>query len=312
MPSSDTAVKGGKADKTVKADKIGKAEKSDRSGSVRPPKPSLKTPKPSAPALPAAAERGRLEPPHQTLQPALQGSDAIAAARDCALETAVLLDSIIHDLRTPLSAMSGWLEVLEAHFGEADGIVGRALLGLRRGVDSQTAGLSGLSDVLMKQRIDIPGQSECVLLERLSAALAELEANPEASLDPAVAARLAPFKTLDPAGSLTCRDAGSSLVEACVTLLRALSAAQDPADAPLALAATPDSILITLAGGHGDPTALRSLCVGLAGYPTRRPEIRAQAIWLARSLFRRCGIALQMSPAVGGGFHLLLSRAPSA
>ena len=73
-----------------------------------------------------------------------------------------------------------------------------------------------------------------------------------------------------------------------------------------------DKILVTLPGGSGDPTALRSLCVGLAGYPTRRPEIRAQAIWLARSLFRRCGIALQISPEGAGGFHLLLSKAASA
>jgi hypothetical protein len=229
-------------------------------------------------------------------------------ARDCAFETAILLDSIIHDLRTPLSAMSGWLEVLEAHFGEADGIVGRALLGLRRGVDSQTQGLSGLSDVLMKQRIDLPGQGDCTLLERMQLALREMEGNPEPPVDARLSARLEPFRTLDAAGSLTCRDAGTSLVEACGVLLRALLAAQDPADAPLSISANEEKVLITLPGGNGDPTALRSLCVGLAGYPTRRPEIRAQAIWLARSMFRRCGLSLQMSPAAGGGFHLLLSR----
>ena len=71
-------------------------------------------------------------------------------------ETGVLLDALIHDLRTPLSAMSGWLEVLEAHFGEVDGIVGRALPGLRRGVEGQTQTLNGISDVLTKQRVELP------------------------------------------------------------------------------------------------------------------------------------------------------------
>lgn len=244
-------------------------------------------------------------------QPVAPSMDSALAARDCATETAVLLDSIIHDLRTPLSAMSGWLEVLEAHFGEADGIVGRALLGLRRGVDSQTNGLSGLSDVLMKQRIDLPADAQCAVLERMQLALAEMQERPDAPLDPAVAARLAPFRALQPGGSLTCQDAGTSLIEACGTLLRALAAAQDPADAPMSISANAEKVLITVPGGNGDPTALRSLCVGLAGYPTRRPEIRAQVIWLARSLFRRCGLALQMSPAAGGGFHLLLSKAPA-
>jgi hypothetical protein len=238
-------------------------------------------------------------------------ADSVLAARDCATETAVLLDSIIHDLRTPLSAMSGWLEVLEAHFGEADGIVGRALLGLRRGVDSQTHGLSGLSDVLMKQRVDLPADARCSVLERMQHALADMRDRPDAPLDPVLAARLEPFRSLKPTASLTCMDAGSLLNEAFGTLLRALAASQDPADAPMSITASADKVLITVPGGNGDPTALRSLCVGLAGYPTRRPEIRAQVIWLTRSMFRRCGLALQMSPATGGGFHLLLSRAPA-
>jgi hypothetical protein len=270
---------------------------------------SLKSQKPLATGK-AAASAGPLAAP-PLLQPVASSMESALAARDCATETAVLLDSIIHDLRTPLSAMSGWLEVLEAHFGEADGIVGRALLGLRRGVDSQTNGLSGLSDVLMKQRIDLPADSECAVLERMQSALAEMQERADGPLDAGVAARLAPFRSLQPRGSLTCRDAGTSLIEACATLLRALAAAQDPADAPISVSANAEKVLITVPGGNGDPTALRSLCVGLAGYPTRRPEIRAQVIWLARSMFRRCGLALQMSPAAGGGFHLLLSKAPA-
>ena len=319
MPSGDTVLKGNKTQKSESTAGAGsmsegpeKPEKPDkRDGPDKPDKPP-KVRKTTASGKAAAVAKAPAEPPGHAPTPALRGAESIAAARDCALETAVLLDSIIHDLRTPLSAMSGWLEVLEAHFGEADGIVGRALLGLRRGVDSQTLGLSGLSDVLMKQRIEIPGEGDCTLLERLQLALQDMRQSADGPPDPTVAVRLAPFLALETAGSLTCQDAGTSLTEGCGTLLRALAAAQDPGDAPISVSANADKILITLPGGNGDPTALRSLCLGLAGYPTRRPEIRAQAIWLARSIFRRCGVAMEMSPAAAGGFHLLISKAPQA
>src|SRR5690606_27378662 len=93
-------------------------------------------------------------------------------------ETGVLLDALIHDLRTPLSAMSGWLEVLEAHLGAVDGIVGRALLGLRRGVEGQTQTLNGISDVLTKQRLELP-EAECNLLEQLPTSLSEVAGRPD-------------------------------------------------------------------------------------------------------------------------------------
>lgn len=228
---------------------------------------------------------------------------------DPVVETAVLLDTVIHDLRTPLSAMSGWLEVLEAHFGEADGLVGRALLGLRRGVDSQTKGLNGLSDVLMKQRIDLPAEGECLLLERLQFALQQMSLREDLPLDNAELGRLAPFRSLDPRSSFTCKDAGSSLVDACATLLHALAVSQAGADAAMSITGSADKLLITVPGGSGDRTPLKSLCHGLEGYTTRRPEIRAQALWLARAVLQRCGLVVQMSPAGGGGFNLLLSRA---
>ncbi len=231
---------------------------------------------------------------------------------DPVTETAVLLDSIIHDLRTPLSAMSGWLEVLEAHFGEADGIVGRALLGLRRGVDSQTVGLSSLSDVLMTQRIDLPVNGDCVLLERMRLALDQLEARPDSPLDRQASARLAPFKSLKLEGSLKCQDAGSSLNDACGTLMHALALAQDAADPPLSIQADGGKVVIALTSASGDPSALKSLCQGLAGYSAKRPEIRVPALWLARSMLQRCGLDLQMKSAGTGGFDLLVTRTPRA
>ena len=229
---------------------------------------------------------------------------------DPVTETAVLLESVIHDLRTPLSAMSGWLEVLEAHFGEADGIVGRALLGLRRGVDSQTAGLSSLSEVLMKQRLDLPVDGDCVLLERMRTALEQLEARPDSPVDRQASARLAALKNGVPGSSLKCRDAGTSLTDAFGTLLQALAVAQDDADPPLTIAADDTQVVITVPASSGDISALKSICQGLASYSARRPEIRAPALWLARSMLRRCELVLQMNATAGGGFDLLLRRAP--
>lgn len=237
-------------------------------------------------------------------------ADDRSAQQECdpAVETAALLDSIIHDLRTPLSAMSGWLEVLEAHFGEVDGIVARALTGLRRGVDSQTDGLNGLSDVLMKQRIDLPAGGECLLLERMQLALRQMDSR-KPPLDAVVSERLAPIRSLDPGGSLTCQDAGSSLNDACGTLLHALALSQNGADGPLFVTSQADRVLITVPGGSGDLLPIQSLCHGLGRYRARRPGIQAQALWLARSMLQRCGLALQMLPSAAGGFSLLLSRA---
>jgi hypothetical protein len=253
---------------------------------------------------PAGAADGKLLDGHD-------GEGQAQPQRECdpVSETAVLLESIVHDLRTPLSAMSGWLEVLEAHFGEADGIVGRALTGLRRGVDSQATGLNGLSDILMKQRIDFPAMGDCLLLERMQLALKQMEDREGPPIDRLWSERLSPFRLLDPSGSLTCKDAGSSLNDACGTFLHALAVSQKEADAPMSIAAQSDQVLITVPGGSGDPSPITSLCNGLAGYYAKRPDLRAQALWLARSMLRRCGLALQMSPAQGGGFSLLLSRA---
>lgn len=278
-------------ERMVKSGKTGKAAKGVAKG------------KPKAAAGEPASARPELRTFLASAATAQQFCDPV-------VETGVLLDSVIHDLRTPLSAMSGWLEVLEAHFGEADGIVGRALLGLRRGVDSQAVGLSGLADVLMKQRIDLPVDGDCVLLERMQLALDQLEARPDSPLDQQAAARLAPFRASEARGSLRCLDAGSSLGDACATLLHALALAQEDVDPPLSVSADERGVLVSVASASGDRSAVRSLCQGLAGYSAKRPEIRAPALWFARSMLQRCGLDLRMKPVQSGGFDLLIGRIP--
>jgi hypothetical protein len=230
---------------------------------------------------------------------------------DPTAETAVLLDAVIHDLRTPLSAMSGWLEVLESHFGEADGIVGRALLGLRRGVDSQARGLNDLAAVLVKQRVDLEDNGERRFLEAMQLALKLLDARVDSHLDDRESARLKPFRTLDAAGTLACGNAGSSLIDACGTLLQAIAVAQADRDGALSVTAGPDKVLITLPGAGGDVSALTSLFFGLQGQGARRPDISAQELWLARATLLRCGLLLRMTSADGKGLHLLIEAAAS-
>ena len=106
---------------------------------------------------------------------------------DPEMDTVVLLEAMIHDLRTPLSAMSGWLEVLEAQLGgAAEPMAERALRGLRRSVDAQAGVLNMLSETLARQRSEPGERDECLLLERLQAAMARLEARLDSLTPPAV------------------------------------------------------------------------------------------------------------------------------
>lgn len=232
----------------------------------------------------------------------------VADGVDQSAETGVLLDALIHDLRTPLSAMSGWLEVLEAHFGEVDGLVARALLGLRRGVEGQTQTLNGLSDVLTKQRVALPEEGECGLLAQLQGKLAELESRPGSPLGATELGRLEPLKRFVANDSLTCRAGGASLGDACATLLQAIAVAQGEDDAPISLAADVDSIRIRLPGATGDLSSLESLSSGLRPHAPRRPQIRPQALWLARSVFRRCRLRLALDQDSDGAVELVIAR----
>ncbi len=222
-------------------------------------------------------------------------------------ETGVLLDALIHDLRTPLSAMSGWLEVLEAHFGETDGIVARALLGLRRGVEGQTQTLNGISDVLTKQRVELPDE-ESGLLGQLQHALAAMDGRPDSPLDPAELARLAPLRTFAGASNLACPGGAATLGEACGTLLHAVAVAQGEGDGSISIEAEDEEIRIRVPGANGDLSPLDGLVNGLRPHAPRRPHIRPQALWLARSIFRRCKLRLALAHAAEGGVVLLIGR----
>ena len=253
-------------------------------------------------------ERAESKGRAKTAKNSPESADAAPPRIDEHSETGVLLDALIHDLRTPLSAMSGWLEVLEAHFGEAEGIVGRALLGLRRGVEGQTQTLNGISDVLTKQRIVLAEDDECNLLEHLQDALNAMDGQSESPLDASESARLAPLRTFAGKSSLACPGGGSTLGDACGTLLHAVAVAQGEGDAQIAIAAEGDEIRIRIPGATGDLSSLESLVNGLRSHAPRRPHIRPQALWLARSVFRRCSLRLDLFPGPEDGVELLIGR----
>ncbi len=241
-----------------------------------------------------------------------ESADAAPARIGEHSETGVLLDALIHDLRTPLSAMSGWLEVLEAHFGEAEGIVGRALLGLRRGVEGQTRTLNGISDVLTKQRMLLPDDDRCNLLEQLQEALNAMDGQSESPLDASELARLAPVRAFAGESTLACPGGGSTLRDACGTLLHAVAVAQGEDDAQIAIATEGDEIRIRIPGTSGDLSSLESLINGLRPHAPRRPHIRPQALWLARSVFQRCSLRLQLFAGPENGVELLIGRGEPA
>lgn len=228
-------------------------------------------------------------------------SDAPAESRPddgrdpvCDREAAVLLSALIHDIRTPLGAMAGWLEVLESQLPEAPGLVGRAIVGLRRGIASQTQVVNTMGATLSQLEVDSQGDPARrpfgPVLDRAMARVTDPGAEPI----PAIRQRLA-LTVFLPSGevsSLTCLDSGESLVAACCVMLEALAAAQAVGDPPIEIEVRSAAIRLRAPRAGGNRSAIRGLCLGLHLAGTRRFEVAPQALWLAHWTFTRCDLQL--------------------
>jgi signal transduction histidine kinase len=87
---------------------------------------------------------------------AVDTGEAAASGRDR------LLAGFPHELRTPLNAITSWTHVLEAHLGDADPTVRRALAGIMIGVEQQVQLIAGLADatrVAGESAIEPPSES---------------------------------------------------------------------------------------------------------------------------------------------------------
>lgn len=256
----------------------------------------------------------------ETADQTAQGVRGAQASLDPGAEVWPVIDASIHDLRTPLGAMSGWLEVLEARADAADSpdpMAARALVGLRRAIEQQTRLLEGYAQVADTRRrwpnATVPRPLAAVLAE----ALGRLDAAPAGRLTALNAA----LNSTNPGDSPTCRDAGDCLVDAVLVLLKLLVSAlgdghqpglRSDSQALVIDARTVDALRVDVQRVDaqrvdGEPAALAAFCV--------RPDARAARIagtglaqlWNARNVLRRCGIGMRFAAGrCGEGFSLTL------
>lgn len=241
----------------------------------------------------------------ETADQTAQGVRGAQASLDPGAEVWPVIDASIHDLRTPLGAMSGWLEVLEARADAADSpdpMAARALVGLRRAIEQQTRLLEGYAQVADTRRrwpnATVPRPLAAVLAE----ALGRLDAAPAGRLTALNAA----LNSTNPGDSPTCRDAGDCLVDAVLVLLKLLVSALGDGHQP-GLRSDSQALVIDARTVDGEPAALAAFCV--------RPDARAARIagtglaqlWNARNVLRRCGIGMRFAAGrCGEGFSLTL------
>ena len=216
-----------------------------------------------------------------------------------------VIDASMHDLRTPLAAMSGWLEVLEARLGDAaaqDSMTTRALQGLRRAIEQQTRLLDGYAKVADTHRAWPPAGSPCPLPQALIAAIGQL--------DSASAGRLAPLiagPVLDPGQQgLSCLDANGRLVDALAVLLSLLSnALGERGRANVRFES--QAIVIDVLHPDAKGSVLAAFCSGPDKVAARASGAGLAQLWSARQVLERCGIEPRFDTDPDGeGFSLSL------
>ncbi len=221
------------------------------------------------------------------------GHGSVTAAADDAWDA---VDASIHDLRTPLSAMSGWLEVLEARAGAQPDMAARAMQGLRRAIDQQARLLDDYARVSHVQRQWPPGNARRALTDAVGAALLRLEPEAAARLAPLSAALApGPHAASSPASrSPQCLDAGERLVDA-LALLLSLFARGLGAGAQVAVKVEHDRIQLDATGADGDQSALERFCnrPGKAG--ARAAGVGLAVLWSARTVLARCAVLPQFA-----------------
>lgn len=217
-------------------------------------------------------------------------------------EARVVLDAAVHDLRTPLSAMSGWLDVLETQVVAPGGITAKALEGLRRGIDQQVRAIGQLAEALVVQHDATVAGEMRPLSGPLLAAFARLEAG-EASV-------LRPIDVLYGSESPPCIDQGGALVDALATFLRTLARACRTDGGLLEVDARADRIAFRFAGDEASAAVLDALCNGLASPRLKVEGFTLAALWAARTVLHRAGLALALTTAGQGERRATLRFAP--
>lgn len=200
-------------------------------------------------------------------------------------DLAQMLDGAIHDLRTPLGAMSGWLEVIETELGEVDGVLGRAVAGLRRAVDEQARMIQSFSNAFEVVHEPFDPVRRTPYVERLLAA-AE-------GLDPEMRARLGSLEGLRGRSTAHCTDGGDALDDSLLVFLRLLATASVE---PLANGASIDGegegLVVHLRSRPECVDALLAFCNGLNRSAVKRSNHSLPVLWAARTALLDSGMEL--------------------
>lgn len=186
-----------------------------------------------------------------------------------------MLDGAIHDLRTPLGAMSGWLEVIETELGEVGGVLGKAVGGLRRAVDEQARMIQAFSNAFDVLREPFDAQRRCGFVDRLLAAAARL--------DPVARARIGSLEHLRGHSRVECTDGGIVLDDGLLVFLRLLAlAAIDETGSVFTIDGEDEGLVVHLRARPGCVDSLLAFCNGLNRSAVKRVNFSLPALWAAR------------------------------
>lgn len=214
-----------------------------------------------------------------------------------------MLDGAIHDLRTPLGAMSGWLEVIETELGDVDGVLGKSLAGLRRAIDEQARMIQAFGNAFEVLREPFDRQRRSVFVDRLLAAAERL--------DPEARARIGSLEHLRGRSQAQCTDGGNALDDGLLVFLRLLALATvDEAGSGITIDGGDEGLVVHLRAEPRAVDALLAFCNGLNRSAVKRVNYSLPTLWAARLALIDSGLEPGARVARRGG-GAAASAAPS-
>ena len=194
-----------------------------------------------------------------------------------------MLDGAVHDLRTPLGAMSGWLEVIETELGEVDGVLGKAVAGLRRAVDEQERMIQAFSHAFGVLHESVDPQRRCGFIDRLLVAAGRLDADARA--------RLGSLEHLRGRSKARCIDGGNALDDGLLVFLRLLAMATDVADGSgFTIDGEDEGLVVHLRSRPACVDALLAFGNGLDRGAVKRVNVSLPTLWAARLALMDSGL----------------------
>ena len=198
-------------------------------------------------------------------------------------DLAQMLDGAVHDLRTPLGAMSGWLEVIESELGDAEGVLGKAVAGLRRAVDEQAQMIQSFSDAFAVLHDPFDPQRRTAFVDRLLAVSERLE--------PETRARIGSLVQLQGRSQALCIDGGDALDDGLLVFLRLLAEASvEAVGGGATLDGGGEGLVVHLRSRPEHVDSLLAFCNGLNRTAVKRTRHSLPVLWAARTALLDAGL----------------------